>query len=181
VEIPRTLGGAALMLYFIRHHDKEYRVRVESRNQQLFVRFEDEKEEAIDAVYYGNDCTIVHENKVFHANVVGDKVDYTVWLPQGNVHFQLESEYRRIVGMLRGQELGQENNVYAKMPGKIAKIMTKVGDVAEQGASLLVMEAMKMENEIRAGLKGTIANICVKEGQAVETGTLLIEMTPIEE
>jgi biotin carboxyl carrier protein len=166
------------MLFFIKHQGKEHRIRVESRNNQLYVAFNEESEEPIDLVYYGNDCMFIHQNKVFNANVVGDKADYTVWRPGGNLNLVVESEYRRIVGLLRGQELEQENNVYAKMPGKIVKILRKVGDPVSKGDSVIVMEAMKMENEIRVTLSGKVSNLCVSEGQAVETGTLLMELTP---
>ena len=165
------------MLFFIQFQNKEYQVRVESRQNQTFVRFENEKESSVDLVYHGNDVNFIHDNRVFHANVVGEKVDFTVWRPKGNLTLGVESEYRRIVGLLRGQELENENAVYAKMPGKIVKIMKKVGDSVEKGDSVVVMEAMKMENEIRATATGQIANIWVKEGQAVETGTLLVELT----
>jgi acetyl/propionyl-CoA carboxylase alpha subunit len=168
------------MLFFMRYQEKEYRVRVESRHGQTFVSFNDEPEQAVDLVYFGNDCFFIKDGRVFSANVTGHKTNYTVWLPEGNLEFTLESEYRRIVGIMRGQELGNENNVYAKMPGKIVKVLSKKGDKVEKGASVMVMEAMKMENEIRAPLSGTVTNVCVKEGQAVETGTLLMELQPLE-
>ncbi len=168
------------MLFFINHEGKEHRIRVESRGNQLAVSFDGEPEEMVDMVFHGNDCMFIHQTKVFHANIVGDKLDYTVWRPKSNLNFVVESEYRRLVGLLRGQEMGQENHVYAKMPGKIVKIAAKKGDTVQKGDSVLVMEAMKMENEIRAPLTGTVSNICVKEGQAVETGTLLVELTPTE-
>jgi biotin carboxyl carrier protein len=168
------------MLFFIKHQGKEHRIRVESRKNQLFISCDEDSETPVDLVYYGNDCMFIHENKVFNANVVGDKADYTVWRPGGNLNLFVESEYRRIVSLLRGQDLEQENNVYAKMPGKIVKILRKVGDPVSKGDSVLVMEAMKMENEIRVTLSGKISNLHVTEGQAVETGTLLMELAPIE-
>jgi len=169
------------MIFFIRHQNKETTVRVESRNGQTMVKFDQEPEKPVDLVYFGNDCTFLENGEVFHAKVVGEKTDYTVWRPEGNVHLSVESEYKRIVNLLRGQELGNENNVYAKMPGKIVKITAKTGDKVEKGAAVLVMEAMKMENEIRATLSGEVTNVCVKEGQAVETGALLLELKPTEE
>jgi biotin carboxyl carrier protein len=164
------------MIFFVRHEDKEFTVRVESKKDKLWVKFGEEAEEIVDLVFLGNDCSFIREGKVFSANVVGGKEDYTVWRPQGNFQFKVESEYRRIVKVLRGQELGQENHVYAKMPGKIVKVLIKQGDSVEKGQSVIVMEAMKMENEIRAPLNGSISNICVREGQAVETGALLMEL-----
>jgi biotin carboxyl carrier protein len=164
------------MLFYIRHQNKDYRVRVESKDEKMHVVIDDGPEEAVDLIYSGNDCMFLHEDSVFHANVVGDKGEYTVWRPEGNLHFTVESEYKRLVGLLRGQDLDQETHVTSKMPGKIVKIIAKVGEVVEKGTSVIVMEAMKMENEIRTSSTGKIKKICVKEGQAVETGALLIEL-----
>ncbi len=169
------------MIFFVRHGEEEHTVRVESRNGQLLVKFDKEEEQQADIAYFGNDCSFIQDRRVFSANVVSAKDEATVFNPQGNLRFEVESEYRRIVGLLRGQDLTQENNVYAKMPGKIAKLSIKVGDTVEKGAPLLVMEAMKMENEIRSTITGSVVNVCVKEGQAVETGALLVELTPAEE
>ena len=83
--------------------------------------------------------------------------------------------------MLRGQALEDENNLYAKMPGKIVKMYVKSGDKVKSGDNVLVMEAMKMENEIKASVDGEVANISVSEGQAIETGELLMEFNPDEE
>ena len=169
------------MLYYIQFQGQEHKVRVESRNNQIYVKFGEEDEIAVDLSFFGNDCLFVNDTKVFHANVIGNKTDFTVWRPMGNLSFQVESEYKRIVGKLRGKVLESENNVYAKMPGKIAKVMTKVGATVEKGVPLLVMEAMKMENEIRATTNGTVTAVLVTEGQAVESGALLVELKPAEE
>jgi biotin carboxyl carrier protein len=168
------------VIFFVRYGGKEHKVRVENKFNQMMVQFDDEKEHPIDLSFIGNDCSLIQEKSVFAANVVVGKGAATVFRPQGNLQFEVESEYRRIVGRLRGQDLSQENNVLAKMPGKIAKISVKVGDAVEKGASLLVMEAMKMENEIRSTIAGKVLQVCVKEGQAVETGALLIELEPTE-
>ena len=168
------------MLFYISYQGEEFKVRVENRENRYWVSVGGESEQAVDISFYGNDCTLIHENGIFHANIVGDKSDYTVWRPEGNLALTVESEYRRIVGLLRGQNLDVQNNVYSKMPGKITKINSKVGDKVEKGQGLLVMEAMKMENEIKSLIDGEIKNICIKEGQAVESGTLLVEITPNE-
>lgn len=165
------------MIFFIRYEDSEYRVKVESRDGKTFVTFEDEPEEAVDLVYYGHTCTFIRNHRVFFANIVGDKTEYTVWHPQGNLVLNVESEYRRIVNMLRGQALENENSLYSKMPGKIVKVLVNVGDRVKPGDTVLVMEAMKMENEIRASIDGDVSNINVSEGQTVETGELLLEFS----
>lgn len=166
------------MLFYIHHRGQEYRVRVELRHGQTYVRFGDEQEQPADISFYGQECTFIHEQSVFSANVLGEKSEYTVFHPQGNLGFQVESEYRRIVGLLRGQTLANENSIYAKMPGKIAKVLVKPGAEVNVGDPVLVIEAMKMENEIRSTQAGKVQKIHVKEGQAVETGVLLVEIEP---
>ncbi|MBP9673493.1 MAG: hypothetical protein KBD63_00195 [Bacteriovoracaceae bacterium] len=65
----------------------------------------------------------------------------------------------------------------SQMPGKVIKILAKVGQEVVQGTPLLIIEAMKMENEIKAGADGKIKAIHVKEGQAIDSGFLMLEIT----
>ncbi len=62
----------------------------------------------------------------------------------------------------------------APLPGRIVQGGVKPGDRVEKGATLLVIEAMKMENEFKAGVSGTIAEVRVEPGQAVNGGDVLI-------
>lgn len=168
------------MLFYLNFRGKEYKVQVESRNETLQLRFNDEAERPIDLFFYGNDCTFIHDSRVFQANIVGMKHEYTVWRPEGNINLSVESEYRRIVGLLRGQAAESENSIHAKMPGKIIKVLVKPGQSVEKDQPVLVMEAMKMENEIRAMTAGEVSKLLVSEGQAVESGALLMEIQPAE-
>jgi len=54
------------------------------------------------------------------------------------------------------------------MPGKVVKVLVKLGDEVQAGQGVAVIEAMKMENELRAGRAGKIAAIHVSEGQTLE-------------
>lgn len=164
------------MLYYIHFQGKEYKVRVESRPDGWHLKFGDEEEAKVDFQYRGNFCSFIENKKVFSGTVHGNQGEYTLWRPAGNLSFTVESEYRRIVGLLRGQELEQENGVYAKMPGKIVKLLVKEGQEVQANDPILIMEAMKMENEIRAKANGKIGTLHVKEGQAVETGALLVSL-----
>ena len=66
--------------------------------------------------------------------------------------------------------------VESPMPGKILSIEKNVGDAVEAGATIIILEAMKMENEIVAPQAGTIASMNVTVGQAVEAGEVLATM-----
>nr|2D5D_A Chain A, methylmalonyl-CoA decarboxylase gamma chain [Pyrococcus horikoshii OT3]2D5D_B Chain B, methylmalonyl-CoA decarboxylase gamma chain [Pyrococcus horikoshii OT3]2EJF_C Chain C, 149aa long hypothetical methylmalonyl-CoA decarboxylase gamma chain [Pyrococcus horikoshii OT3]2EJF_D Chain D, 149aa long hypothetical methylmalonyl-CoA decarboxylase gamma chain [Pyrococcus horikoshii OT3]2EJG_C Chain C, 149aa long hypothetical methylmalonyl-CoA decarboxylase gamma chain [Pyrococcus horikoshii len=69
-----------------------------------------------------------------------------------------------------------ENVVSAPMPGKVLRVLVRVGDRVRVGQGLLVLEAMKMENEIPSPRDGVVKRILVKEGEAVDTGQPLIEL-----
>ena len=53
----------------------------------------------------------------------------------------------------------------------------KEGDIVKTGATLCILEAMKMENEITSPKKGTVANIHIDSGDNVEKGNLLMEIS----
>ena len=60
------------------------------------------------------------------------------------------------------------------MPGRIVKVLVKVGDSVVANQGLVVVEAMKMENELRARRDGTVTAVRVSDGMSVEAGTSLI-------
>jgi len=64
--------------------------------------------------------------------------------------------------------------VTAPMPGKIASVAVRLGDVVAERALLVVLEAMKMEHRIVAPLGGTVDAIFVEAGQIVGAGTRLV-------
>jgi biotin carboxyl carrier protein len=60
------------------------------------------------------------------------------------------------------------------MPGRIVRVLVSPGDSVESGASLVVIEAMKMENELHALHAARVATVLVKPGDTVEGGAKLI-------
>jgi len=66
------------------------------------------------------------------------------------------------------------HRVVAPMPGRIAKVLVKVGDAVAVRQGLVVVEAMKMENELRSPRAGTVVEVHVVEGARVESQALLV-------
>ena len=64
--------------------------------------------------------------------------------------------------------------VIAPMPGKIVRILVRVGETVRARQPVIVVEAMKMENELGAGRDGAVAEIHTAEGVSVDAGALLI-------
>lgn len=64
--------------------------------------------------------------------------------------------------------------VVAPMPGKVVRVLVRVGDQVRPQQGLVVVEAMKMENELRAARQGCVREVFVGEGQSVDAGTPLL-------
>lgn len=62
----------------------------------------------------------------------------------------------------------------APMPGRIAKVLVKVGDVVAARQSLVVVEAMKMENELRSPGAGTVTEVPAVDGALVNANAVLV-------
>ena len=59
------------------------------------------------------------------------------------------------------------------MPGKVLRIVCKVGDEVTPDTNLIILEAMKMENEIFAPSAGTVSSVAVQKGATVNPGDTL--------
>lgn len=64
--------------------------------------------------------------------------------------------------------------IKAPMPGKVIKILVKVGDRVAEDDEIMALEAMKMENPIFATAAGLIQEILIKEGDAVDADQVLV-------
>ncbi|HXX65416.1 MAG TPA: acetyl-CoA carboxylase biotin carboxyl carrier protein subunit [Bacteroidota bacterium] len=62
------------------------------------------------------------------------------------------------------------------IPGVIQLIHVHHGTRVEEGAPLLVLEAMKMQNEILSPRKALVRKVCVQSGDVVSKGQILIEL-----
>ncbi len=67
-----------------------------------------------------------------------------------------------------------KQTVLAPMPGKVVKVLVKVGDEVKEGQGLVVVEAMKMENELKSPKAGKVTELFAKEGTTVENNAKLV-------
>ncbi len=63
----------------------------------------------------------------------------------------------------------------APMPGVVTLVKAKPGETVAAGATLMVMEAMKMEHAIKAPHDGVVKGFRFKPGDQVKDGDLLVE------
>jgi biotin carboxyl carrier protein len=63
------------------------------------------------------------------------------------------------------------------MPGRILRVLVSEGERVARGATLLILEAMKMEHEIKAPRDGFVAGLPFPAGQQVDAGAVLVDFT----
>ncbi|HSO97818.1 MAG TPA: biotin/lipoyl-binding carrier protein [Solirubrobacteraceae bacterium] len=64
--------------------------------------------------------------------------------------------------------------VEAHITGTVWKIEIAVGDIVEEGDTVVILESMKMEMPVEAEDPGTVTEILCSEGQAVSEGDALV-------
>lgn len=74
------------------------------------------------------------------------------------------------------QEAGDHdsNHITSPMPGKVVRILVKVGEEVKKGTTLMIIEAMKMENLLVARKDATIKEINVALNDRVESSKVLL-------
>ncbi len=98
---------------------------------------------------------------------VGERRDVTI-----------ADERTRQIQEIAGRRAGAPRGgvIRAPMPGLVVRVEVAVGDSVDAGASVVVVEAMKMENELRAPGPGVVAAVHVLAGAAVEKGAPLVTL-----
>lgn len=71
-------------------------------------------------------------------------------------------------------ELNLQDALKSPLPGVIQDVCVAVGDVVEEGQTLVVLEAMKMANNLDAEKSGKVTAVLVETGQSVMENTPLV-------
>jgi biotin carboxyl carrier protein len=66
--------------------------------------------------------------------------------------------------------------ITAPLPGIVSDVKVREGDRVEPGATLVVIEAMKMENPIKASTAAIVKTVHIAKGQEVGHGALLLSL-----
>ena len=77
-----------------------------------------------------------------------------------------------------GETASALSDVTAPLPGKVVKTLVRSGDAVERGATLVVLEAMKMELGVEAPRRGIVDEVPVSEGDQVVEGAVLVTFAP---
>ncbi len=106
--------------------------------------------------------------------VGGRRFDVKFWAPPPQVAAGAQAKRRAPKPSVRKSGGGGEDGIItAPMQGTIVKVTVSAGEAVEEGAQLLVLEAMKMENEVKAPFSGEVIELRVQAGDTVSPGDVL--------
>jgi biotin carboxyl carrier protein len=80
----------------------------------------------------------------------------------------------------RPRRAGHEE-LTAPMPASVVRVLVTPGQRVERGATLVVLEAMKMELPLKAPHEAIVAAVRCAEGELVQPGTALVELDVVPE
>merc|ERR550532_565870 len=92
---------------------------------------------------------------------------------------QMNAEKEAKEGVAENLDLeGKGTKLCADISANVWKVCVAEGDEVEEGAEVLVLEAMKMEISVFAPVGGIVKGIRAKKGELVEQGAQLMFITP---
>jgi 3-methylcrotonyl-CoA carboxylase alpha subunit len=111
-----------------------------------------------------------------HALPTGDlraaRDGHVVWVFFGGETYRIE----RVAVRAAAEPHESGSGLVAPMPGKVRALLVAEGDAVAKGATLLLLEAMKMEHPVRTPRGGVVRRLRVSEGSMVAAGDRLMEI-----
>ena len=138
----------------------------------------------VDNKVYDLDLEMV-ENGVY--SIISNNISYNVELieKEDHRHFNVNTLYNSYdVEIIDAEtkykqgrttdEVDDIRKIASPMPGKVVKILVKVGDKVKEGDTVIIVSAMKMESEYKVQKDRIVKEILVKEGDTVDGNQTLI-------
>jgi len=127
----------------------------------------------------GEDDTEAKVRRDVEVEVNGKRFSVKVFVPESQAGAVVATggggaRPRRSSGGGAGGAGGGSGAVTVPMQGTIVKVLVEVGQEVEAGATVCVLEAMKMENNIAADKSGTVTEIKVAPGDSVGSGDVVV-------
>ena len=111
---------------------------------------------------------IQHDGQTHRIALVRDRRGVWVGWPGGAAFFERENR--------QTASIHQHEEIRAPMTGKVVRVMIAPGDIVEQGAVLVILEAMKMEYRLTAPHAGTVEEVHCHEDDLVDLGATLVKL-----
>ena len=140
---------------------KENKYKIRFKNKTLLIYIKKIEESPIFLI-------IFEENKYYGlVKSIQEKLNISYRGVNKNVIILKLSSYNNSKKIPIKKQKNKEKKLIAPMPGRVVKVLVKVGQKVDAGQLLLILDAMKMENTINATEQGTIKKILVNNDETV--------------
>ncbi len=121
--------------------------------------------------------SIILDGKSYNVEVYRDKTKKAfvikTYMHSFNIDI-IDTETKYLTNRVKGIEDEGGIVISTPMPGKVVKILVKVGDKVKEDQTVIIVEAMKMQSEYKVKKDRLIKEIKVKEGDTVVADQPLI-------
>ena len=159
------------MTYTLKIKDRVFSVEIDNEDDQTIVQI-NEKEVPVEFQKIDDNLfSIILDGKSLTIGVLKKGNNIQVFMDGNLYEFEAISErdQRKSSHLLSGVQ-----EVKSPMPGRVVKILKKIGEEVATDEGVVVVEAMKMESELKSPIDGKVTDVLVNEGDAVEAGSTLL-------
>ncbi len=131
----------------------------------------------VDVVWLQGTASIRVGGRIVDLTVEGQPPEIGAIASGHRSYVRVESERQRAASAAqKGVSAASEKVIKAPMPGRVVRILVAAAADLEAGATLCVIEAMKMENEVKTKAVCKVVEVHVTEGATVESGAKLFTL-----
>ncbi len=155
-----------------------------SSSVELLSRDGNQHQVAIDGKLYKVDLvmvekgvySIIYKNKSYNVELIQGREPktYTINTLYNSYDIDIMDAEAKYLKGRKQDELDEDSSISSPMPGKVVKILVKIGDKVKAGDTVIIISAMKMESEYKVKSDRVIKDILVKEGDTIDGHQSLI-------
>jgi len=120
--------------------------------------------------------SILHKNKSFNVELIRGKKPktYTINTLYNSYDIDILDAEAKYLKNRKSDDMDDDNTISSPMPGKVVKILVKIGDKVKAGDTVVIISAMKMESEYKVKKDRLIKDILIKEGDTIDGNQPLV-------
>ena len=114
--------------------------------------------------------SIIYKNKSYNVELIQGREPktYTINTLYNSYDVDIMDAEAKYLKGRKQDELDDDSAISSPMPGKVVKILVKIGDKVKAGDTVIIISAMKMESEYKVKRERIIKDILVKEGDTID-------------
>ena len=171
----QPVGADAAMKYLTIINDQHFEIEIDSDGNILL----NGEPRSVDFLPLGSSLySIITDNQSLQVVIEEEQGKYQVLMAGHLYEGQVLDERALLMAQRKGSLSSGGGELHSPMPGLIVAVEVQEGQKVSMGATVVILESMKMQNELKAPADGIVKSIHVKTGQIVDKNALLLQIEP---